>query len=143
MDASALIAAYHDTAYQVLNHDGLLLGEARIGRCSRDIDDLLSKHCAIAGVFVTAWNPRSTPASQVANEAAHRRLEDELRARDIRFLPHRGVGSDPSWSEEGVFALDLPITEALELASLFQQNAVVAIEAGKPARLLLTSLLGG
>ena len=143
MDAADLISAYHGTSYQVLDCWGAVLGAARIGQISPNVDELLSAHGAASGVFITGWNPRSAPTERGRNEAAHRRLENELRARGIRFLPHRGVGSDPSWSEEGVLALDLPIDKALELASLFQQNAIVAVEAGKPARLLLTPLLGG
>ena len=143
MDAADLISAYHGTSYQVLDCWGAVLGAARIDQISQNVDELLSVHGAASGVFITGWNPRSAPTERSRNEAAHRRLESELRARGIRFLPHRGVGSDPSWSEEGVLALDLPIDKALELASLFQQNAIVAVEPGKPARLLLTPPLGG
>ena len=141
MGVADLIAAYRATSYQVLDHEGAVLGAARIGQPSRDIDRLLAVHGATSGVFVTAWNPRSAPTERGRNEAAHRCLVGELRIRGIRYLPHRGVGGDPGWSEEGVLALDLSITEALELASLFQQNAIVAVRAGEPAQLLLTSLL--
>jgi hypothetical protein len=141
MDTADLIAAYHATSYLVLDCQGAVRGTARIGAISPDIDELLRLQGAASGVFVTGWNPRSAPTERSLNEAAHRRLEGELLARGVRFLPHRGVGSDPSWSEEGVFALDLPIAEALELASLLQQNAIVAVRVGEPAQLLLTSLL--
>ncbi|MGE3291896.1 MAG: DUF3293 domain-containing protein [Geminicoccaceae bacterium] len=92
-------------------------------------------------MFVTGWNPRSVPTAHALNLLAHRRLERELHARNVRFLPHRGVGSDPSWREEGVFALDLPVAEGLELALAFEQNAIVAVRIGEPARLLVTPLL--
>lgn len=141
MDTADLIAAYHGTSYQVLDLLGVVLGTARIGQLSRGIDELLSARGAASGVFITSWNPRSALTERGLNEAAHRRLEGELRARGFRFLPHLGVGSDQSWSEQGVFALDLPAAQALELASLFQQNAIVIARVGEPAQLLLTSLL--
>jgi hypothetical protein len=141
MGAADLIAAYHATDYQVLDPEGGLLGTVRIGQVSREIDRLLALYGARSGVFITGWNPRSAPTARDLNEAAHRRLQSELRVRGIRFLPHHGVGAAPAWSEEGVFALDLPNAEALELASLFQQNAIVAVRVGEPAQLLLTSLL--
>jgi len=141
MRVAELITAYHGTRYQVLDRQGAVLGVARVGEVSPEIDALLAGHGAASGLFITGWNPRSALTEHGLNEAAHRRLEHELRTRGVRFLPHRGVGADPRWSEEGVFALDLPVAEGLELATAFEQNAVVAVRAGEPARLLLTSLL--
>ena len=141
MDDAGLIAAYHGTSYQVLDRRGAILAAIRIGEFSREIDAVLTGHGAASGVFITGWNPRSAPTERGLNEAAHRRLANELRARGVLFLPHRGVGADPRWSEEGMFALDLAIAEALEPALAFGQYAIVAVHAGEPARLLLTSLL--
>lgn len=141
MNIADLIAAYHGTSYQVLDREDAVLGSARIGQVSQELDELLARHGAASGVFITGWNPRSVPTERGLNEAAHRRLKGALLARGVRFLPHRGVGADQSWSEEGMFALDLPVAEALEIASLFQQNAIVAVRVGEPAQLLLTSLL--
>ena len=141
MDDADLIAAYHGTSYQVLDGYGDVLAAALIGEPSPAIDAVLAGQGAASGVFITGWNPRSAPIERHLNDAAHQELENELRARGVQFLPHRGVGADPGWSEGGVFALDLAIAEALELALAFQQNAIVAVRAGEPARLLLTSLL--
>lgn len=141
MDDVDLIAAYRGTSYQVLDCRGAVLGAARIGEPSPAIDAVLAGHGAASGVFITGWNPRSAPTERRRNEAAHQRLANELRARGLLFLPHRGVGADARWSEEGMFALDLAIAEALELALAFEQNAIVSVGAGEPARLLLTSLL--
>ena len=53
------------------------------------------------------------------------------------MLPHRGVGDDPAWpAEEGWFVLDLDEPAARALAEAHEQNAVVRIEPGMPARLV-------
>ena len=143
MKTGDLIAAYHGTDYQVLDRHGAVLGAIRVGEASPEIDGVLAAQGAASGLFITGWNPRSAPIEHALNEAAHQRLEGELRARGVRFLPHRGVGADPSWSEEGLFALDLSIDQAMELALAFEQNAIVAVRIGEPARLRLTSLLTG
>lgn len=141
MDDVDLIAAYHGTSYQVLDRRGALLAAIRIGERSPEIDVVLAGHGAASGVFITGWNPRSAPTGHRLNAAAHQELTRALQARGVPFLAHRGVGADPRWSEEGVFALDLTIAEALELALAFAQKAIVAVRTGEPAELLLTSLL--
>ena len=133
-----LLAAYRTTSYRILAGDGSTLAEARIDTRSEATDAVLAAHGAASGVFVTGWNPRSEPTDPAANAAAHDRLERALRDRGIRFLDHVGVGADPSWSEHGVFALDLDTHAALALADAFAQHAVVLVRIGEPARLLLT-----
>ncbi|MFL5337803.1 MAG: DUF3293 domain-containing protein [Geminicoccaceae bacterium] len=93
-------------------------------------------------MFITAWNPRSHAVERVRNEEAHELLEQELRGRNIRFLPHLGAGPGPAWEpEQGMFALDLPLAEALELAVAFDQNAIVVVEQGQAAELATTALM--
>ena len=119
-----------------------MLAEARVGGRSPDIDRLLEGQGARSGVFITAWNPRSQPVPRSRNEAAHQRLEQELRRCGIRFLAHLGVGADPAWEpEQGMFALDLSLAHALELAVAFGQNAIVKVEHGQPAELVATALM--
>ena len=45
------------------------------------------------------------------------------RARGVRFLPHVGEGADPHGARRALFALDLSIDEAIELALAFEQYA--------------------
>jgi hypothetical protein len=143
MKTGDLIAAYHGTEYQVLDRHSAVLAAVRVGEASPEFDALLARHGAASGLFITGWNPRSAHVERGLNELAHQRLEGELRARGVRFLPHRGVGADPSWSEEGLFALDLSIGQGIELALAFEQYAIVTVRIGEPARLRLTSLLTG
>ena len=107
-----LLRAYRATRYQVVAADdgAPVLAEARVDERSPALDRLLDEHGARSGVFITAWNPRSQPTPRARNEAAQRRLERELRRRDVRFLAHRGTGADPGWEpEQGLLALDLPL----------------------------------
>lgn len=66
-------------------------------------------------------------------------LREIVAARGLTALFHDGVPDDASWvPEEGLFVLDLPSEEAIALAEQFDQNAVVRIERGEPARLIET-----
>ena len=141
-DRNLLLHAYLATTYTVLD-DGSAVG-VTIGVVSPEIDAVLRRHGAVSGAFVTAWNPRSQVQPRAVNDAAHARLEAELRRRGIVGLPHSGVGADAAWEpEHGVLALDLPLADAVALAQAYGQNAVVVVELGKPARLVLTSLMPG
>lgn len=133
-------AAYAATDYRV--RDGERWLAARLGRTAAEIERLLERLNARSGTFVTAWNPRSEPATAAENAAAADVLTTEIRARGWRALPHRGVGDDPAWPpEEGWFVLDLDETAALTLAATHGQNAVVRIEPGRPAYLIETPWL--
>ena len=140
--SAELVQAYRSTRYRVVSSDDAVEAEAMIDTPSSGLDALLARHGAGYAVFITAWNPRSEPQDRTINDAAQRRLEHELRRRGTRFLPHVGVGADRAWeAERGVLALDLPSAEALALAVAYGQHAVVAVEPGQPARLLLTELM--
>jgi Protein of unknown function (DUF3293) len=142
--AAALIQAYLATRYLVVvAYDApSVLAEVKVGRRSAAMDRLLGIHGARSGVFITAWNPRSRPVDRTLNDAAHQRLEQELRRRGIRFLAHLGAGADPAWEpEQGMFTLDLPLAQALGLALDFGQNAIVTIDHGGAAELVATPLM--
>jgi hypothetical protein len=137
-----LVAAYRGTRYAVLAPDGGTLAEARVGEHVPDVDAVLDAHGGRSGVFITAWNPRSEPASDEDNAAAHARLAAGLAERGVVALPHAGFGEDPAWrAEHGFFAIDLPEADAVGLAVEHVQNAVVVVERGGAARLVLTSVL--
>ena len=137
-----LIAAYRGTRYAVLGPDGGTLAEARVGEHVAAVDDVLDAHGGRAGVFITAWNPRSAPTSDEENAVAHSRLAAQLAEQGIVALPHAGFGEDPAWrAEHGFFAIDLAETDAVTLAVEHAQNAVVVVERGAAARLVLTSVL--
>jgi hypothetical protein len=135
-----LLEAYLSTRYLVVEDGASGAVEVMVGSRSPAIDAVLARYGARSGVFITAWNPRSRPRPRSVNEADQRRLEADLRARAIDCLPHRGVAADPSWeSERGVLALDLSVEDALGLAEAYGQNAVVVVDLGEPARLVLTA----
>uniref|UniRef100_UPI003BA7EF95 DUF3293 domain-containing protein n=1 Tax=Niveispirillum sp. TaxID=1917217 RepID=UPI003BA7EF95 len=76
-----LLSAYQQTSYLAL--DGKRTATARIMADPQEVDGLLEKRGAAEIVFVTAWNPRSKPASQAANDAAHARLIDILEDEEL------------------------------------------------------------
>lgn len=135
---ATLLAAYRSTSYRVLDGAGRVLAEARVDRASPSVDALLAAHGAGSGVFLSAWNPGSVARPAAANREAHARLLGELDRRGVRYLPHAGVGDDPSWAEDGVFVLDLATDQAVALASAYGQNAIVVVAVGEPAALIFT-----
>jgi len=138
----ALLDAYLTTRY--VAYDGAVAVECRIGEHASAMDALLERHGAAAGIFITAWNPRSVAQPAATNAAAHRRLATAIARRGLRSLPHRGFGADPAWDpEEGLFVLDLAVVPALALAAEFGQNAIAAVEQGRPAEVLRTVLMDG
>jgi hypothetical protein len=137
-----LVAAYRGTRYAVLDVDGGTLAEARVDQHSPDVDALLAAHGAASGVFITAWNPRSVPTDDEVNAGAHTRLATRLAECGLTALAHAGFGQDPRWrAEHGFFVLDLSERDALEIAVEFEQNAVVVVERGAPARLVLSDVM--
>ena len=138
-----LVAAYRSTRYAVFGADGGTLAEALIDRHVPEVDVLLDAYDARSGVFVTAWNPRSEPTDDGINADAHARMAAALATDGLVTLPHAGFGEDPAWrAEHGFFVLDLPEEKAVALAVAYAQNAIVVVERGAAARLVLTSVLG-
>jgi hypothetical protein len=133
---------YRRTRYLVLDDSGTGRASVSIDQTSDELDVILGDYGATRGVFITAWNPRSVPLDQDSNDEANDRLEADLDAAGSVILPHIGVGYDPEWEpEHGFFALDLSEADAVELAVAYGQNAIVVIERGGPARLVLTPVM--
>jgi hypothetical protein len=128
---AGLLAAYRRTRYTAV--DGATV--ATIDAPSPAIDRLLDAHDAASGVFVTAWNPGSARANAAVNRDANVRLAADLSR--WRWVPHVGIGDD-GWQEEGFFVFDLPEATAVSIAYRYGQVAIVAIDRGGPARLILT-----
>lgn len=138
-DREALLAAYRATRYVVLDGDREIA--ARIDARDAGIDALLARTGAESGTFITAWNPRSEAKTRAENDQANREMAAALAAAGRRWLPHVGRGEGSGWAEQGFFVLDLPEPAAIELAERFGQNAVMQVERGQPARLLLSDLM--
>lgn len=137
-----LMREYERTRYVVLDDHGIARADVGVGEISEGIDAILADYGAANGVFITGWNPRSEPLDQDSNDEANGRLEDDLAEAGSVILPHIGVGFDPEWEpEHGFFAVDLAEDQAVELATAYGQNAIVIIERGGPARLVLTPIV--
>ncbi|AWB93844.1 DUF3293 domain-containing protein [Aeromicrobium chenweiae] len=140
--ATDLMREYERTRYVVLDDLGTARATVGIGETSAEIDAVLADYGSAGGVFITAWNPRSEPLDQDSNDEANDRMEADLSEIGCVILPHIGVGYDPEWEpEHGFFALDLGEREAVELATAYGQNAIVVIERGGPARLVITPVM--
>jgi hypothetical protein len=119
-----LIDAYRRAEYRV--SDGSFAFAMRVDEAC---DSLATCHAAFGvecSAFITAWNPRSTPAPREMNEAAMRRLEADLDARGYFVL--QGQGADPSgaWAPEpSLLVLGLDEPGAVALARAYDQHAVV------------------
>ncbi|MCL3817008.1 DUF3293 domain-containing protein [Aeromicrobium wangtongii] len=137
-----LLREYERTRYVVLDDLGIARAHVGIGEVSDAIDAILADYGAASGVFITGWNPRSVLLDQDSNDDANARLEVDLDQAGSVILPHIGVGYDSEWEpEHGFFALDLAEAEAVELATAYGQNAIVIVERGRPARLVLTPIM--
>jgi len=137
-----LVEAYRNTRYALLDARGAIVAEARIDHGAPDVDAFLEAHGAASGVFITAWNPRSEATDGPVNDEAHARLVAHLGALGLTVVPHIGFGQDAAWRpEQGLFVLDLAEADAVAIAEAYEQNAIVIIERGRPARLVLTDVM--
>src|SRR5688572_2934081 len=85
-------------------------------------------------VFLTAWNPRSTPRPDAENRVALAALREAL----AQHAPvHDGVGADvqDTWQEPSLLAIGLPLDVADREARRHEQNAIVVARPGDAARL--------
>ncbi len=118
---------YRRTDYVVDGHIHIA-----IGRASPDTDALLRRMNHRRAALITAANPRSRSMPQAWNRRMTRNLAEAARSRPSRPAEGR-LGR---WHEAGF----LVCGDARLLASLgrrFRQNALVLVEAGRRARLLV------
>ena len=88
--------------------------------------------------FVSAYNPRSEPRSDLENTMAQERLRQEVMMRGWKFL--EGVGEDPGGECAGepcLLILDISFSDCEALGRSYGQNAVLWSEADAIPRLLL------
>lgn len=132
--AAELLSAYQATDFVVFDRDEEWV--LKVGVPSPRIDALLDRHSAATATIVTAFNPRSRVLAPAENAARHQSMVLVLQERGLPFL--YGEGRDPSggWiAETECIVFGISLTEGLELARRFDQNAVVFIERGKAPRL--------
>jgi len=122
-----LDALYRRTRYIVR----LALGELEltIGRADPAADERLRREavCLRAWALVTPCNPRSQPLSPTENARRLGAFRDALvGAHGQPFVPAVGRDPDGHWAdEEGFLLVDPPPGLALQLASEWDQNAIV------------------
>lgn len=108
----------------------------RVGVTNRRLEAWLEREGHRYWAFLTAWNPRSKPLRRTENEARQRRLVAELRGRGLSFRHGVGRPRTTGWkSEPSLLVLGIPARDALELASRFEQNAILTGARGGVARL--------
>jgi hypothetical protein len=130
-EGQALWDAYGDTDYVVHDEDG----RAVVIRIGRTVPEGMGP-----GAIVTAWNPGSKQRDPAENQAASTRLATWISRHGLKALPCRTRPADPAWAEEGWLILGIDEVEALALARMFGQNALVRVEPGDAARLVATAL---
>ncbi|MCB4821861.1 DUF3293 domain-containing protein [Roseicella aerolata] len=124
--SGSLAAAYAASAYEAAG------AVARVGRRSTAVDALLRRLGARQGSFVTAWNPFSRRMPRGWND----RMQARLRGAARRLPAAEGWGGTPGWRERHLLLAADPRRIAV-LARRFRQNAILAVQAGRPARLVL------
>jgi putative PIN family toxin of toxin-antitoxin system len=133
---SDIVAAYRNADYVVL------LGNAelhfRVGKPSSELDALLAERGATGAAFLTAVNPHSERRPAEENRAAAAELDRALA--DVHYSRFPAEGRDPTghWpTEPGVLVLGIPRAAAEALGRRFGQNAILYMETGSPAELVL------
>lgn len=127
-------------ATEFLAYDGDRIASIHIGGTSPEIDALLRAHDATHGVFITGWNPASQAHDDATNAAANQRMATEFATLGVTTLHHVGRSPDAAWSEDGFFALGLPVETAITIAERFGQFAIVVARLGVPAELVITRI---
>ncbi len=134
MPSAALLDAYRDAAYAI---DGLA-ATVRIGeRCAA-----IERECERIGVsrasIVTASNPYSAPSDSDGNRLRQRWLAAELRGAGLSVLQAEGRDPAGRWSSEESL-LVIGSTPGLDdrLMRAYEQHAVVVVEAGGAAQIVL------
>ncbi len=140
-----LVTAYLSTNYVVFS-DGRDCS-IRIGRRSLIIDRLLLSRKTASAAFITGWNPFSRGRSSRVNAYWDRELKRYLNDSGFSFLPGEGQGEGRAhlgdWpSEASVLAFDMSRARAASAGRRFRQNAIVYIQVGRPAELVLLRWLG-
>ena len=129
-----LIAAYETALYAIA--EGPVL---RIGERNAELDGLLAQRAVASAAFITAANPRGEPRSNAENEAAMASLRASL---SWPWLEGEGRDPEGRWpAEPSVLVLGIARGEAEALGRRLEQNAIVWVEKGKAAELVLLATM--
>ena len=131
-----LILAYKNTLFQANVGDEVIT--LRVGQKCPALQAVFEQHDVMTACYITAYNPFGRLLSMRQNQARNAKLKSDLAAKYPIF---EGVGVDPEGEWEGepsflVFGVNL--TEAEELAELYQQNAVIFVDTNFVPTLVFT-----
>jgi hypothetical protein len=132
--AADKVAAYRATQYRIGGSEPFTLS---IGKQSDALLQLYKTTGQTCGLFITAFNPFGRAQSAEANEAAHSRLGECLRALSPHVIEGAGYPADAWPPELSFFALGIDEGAARQLGRRFDQDAVVWAGADAVPRLLL------
>lgn len=98
----------------------------KIGQANPALESLLDQQNASSWAFITAWNPKSIPLSQIENETRHQALIEMIEKLGYSYFIGKGIGADKNWTPEvSLFILNIPKAKAIQIGHYFNQNAIV------------------
>lgn len=132
---SALDAAYRATTYRVHFGDGD--ADIRVDQFQPRVDRWLEDFGADRWAYVTAANPGSARLGDDDNQLRQAQLLAALAADSWPSVDGESIADAGDWPvEAGVLIGGMTPADALRLARRFGQNAILAGERGRPARLV-------
>ena len=127
---ATLATAYALAHYFVtIGHREWLFG---VGQHAADIErELGARHY----LFITAWNPPSSPTSTAENMAADERLQARLKQAGFQHHSALGCNAQGGAVEYGWVVLDVPLESGDALAREFRQAGTLYWQRGERVRL--------
>jgi hypothetical protein len=134
---SSLVEAYKNAVYRVQESGSQI--EFFVDSISPELDNTLRVHSAATAAFVTACNPQSKVLNPEENQRRHKNLLNRLKAMQLSWLDGDGGDQAGHWAaEKSILILGISRKAATDLAIEYGQNALVWIQRGEPAELVLT-----
>jgi hypothetical protein len=121
--------SYLNTIYRVRAPEGTIA--IRIGEPCPALERVLEEVGAATWAFITACNPYSQTLTAEVNAQRQAQLEQMLAEAGLAMIPGEGVGIDGDWPlEASVLVLGLKREQAIAIAQVWEQNAIVYGERG-------------
>jgi hypothetical protein len=131
----ALRAAYERAIYAVFASPGI---QFRVGETSDVLDAMMTMNHVRSAAFVSSATVRGVSSPENERRLAEFLLRSQLDG--LKFRVYQGEGRDPEgkWTAEpSVLIMGIPREEAEALGRRLEQNAIVYIEKGKAAELVV------